>query len=462
VTVVLDGAAVFVAGLGVSGAAAARALVRAGAVVLAVDGGEEPAVCERAAALEALGAEARVGLGVLDPSLLDGRELVVPSPGMRESEPLLVSAADRGVPVWSEPELAWRLAPATTRLVAVTGTNGKTSTTELLAGCLQAPAAGNIGVPLVDLLAGDEPPPLVVAELSSFQLRFCQRLRPHVAVVLNVAPDHLDWHPSIEAYFSAKAQIWAAQQATDWAVVSADDPGARSIVERHPPPGRLVRFTAQVPGPDELGVEDGWLMSRLPDPWAGRIVEVDALHARSEHHVANAAAAAAAALCAGAAPGALAGPMRDHRPGPHRLEQVAVLGGVTWVNDSKATNPHAAAAALASYASVVWIAGGLAKGADLTTLGPLLADRAHAVVTVGSAGPQVAALARSLGIRTVEAGTVERAVPAAAQLARSGDTVLLSPACASMDQFADYAARGEAFREAVARLATEQEVVRGN
>jgi UDP-N-acetylmuramoylalanine--D-glutamate ligase len=378
-----------------------------------------------------------------------------------EREPLLVAALDRGIPVWSEPELAWRLSGGRTQLVAVTGTNGKTTATEMLSACLGVPAAGNIGAPLVDVLVDPAGPPgLAVAELSSFQLRFADTLRPRVAVLLNLAPDHLDWHGSLEAYGSAKARIWQRQEQRDWAVVGVDDPGARRLGERYPPPGRRASFTLRPPQPGQVGVADGWLLSWLgqePEP----LVATGDLGAPGPQNLANPAAAAAAALCAGASPASLREPLAAYRPGRHRLEHVATIDGVRWVNDSKATNPHAAAAALAAFESVVWIAGGLGKGAAFEDLEKALAGRVRVAITIGSSGPDIAALTRRLGIDTVEAGVLPAAVEAAAARARDGDAVLLAPACASMDQFADYAARGEAFRDAVAALQRGAEVQHG-
>lgn len=466
----LSGQRVLVVGLGASGVAAVEALMGTGVRALrVVDTRDTATVADRAAALAARGVDARVG--VADPGVLDGMDVVVASPGVSPANPLLAAAIDRGARVWSEPELAWRLNGGRSRLVAVTGTNGKTSTTELLAACLRAPVGGNIGTPLVTLLTAREAPPLVVAELSSFQLHFTEQLRADVAVLLNVAADHLDWHGSLEAYTAAKARVWAGQRTTgggglagrDWAVVGVDDPGARRALAMSPPPAGVVGATTGPPGPGQVGVADGDLVSRIGQDTS--IVAVERLGAPGSHNLANAAAAAAAAICAGADAAELAGPLAGYAPGPHRLEHVAATGGVTYVNDSKATNPHAAAAALASFpeGSVVWIAGGLNKGLDFDELADVVASRVRAAVTIGASGPELAALARRVGVPAVESGTLDRAVPAAAAQARPGDIVLLAPACASMDQFSDYAARGTAFRDAVGALRAghAEEVTRG-
>lgn len=451
--------AVLVLGLGLSGAAAAEALLDAGVDRLrVVDTRDHHQVGERAAQLAERGVDVRIATD--DPAVLDGVELVVASPGVAPTNPVLAAAIESTRPVWSEPELAWRLNSGQTRLLAVTGTNGKTSTTELLASCLHAPVGGNIGTPLSALLTAPNPPALVVAELSSFQLRFTEQLRTCVGVLLNVAADHLDWHASVADYAAAKARVWAGQRCRgsaalherDWAVVGVDDPGVRSTLAAHPPPAGLAEATMQRPEPGQVGVADGVLVSRIDAD--ADIVAVDELKARGAHNVANAAAAVAAAVCAGADPATLAAALTAYTPGAHRLELVATEAGVRYVNDSKATNPHAAAAALSSFpdASVVWIAGGLNKGLDFDDLADRARTHVRAAVTVGTSGPELAALTRRLGIPTVEAGTLARAVPAAADLARAGDTVLLAPACASMDQFADYRERGQAFRDAVAAL----------
>ena len=439
-----------VLGAGRSGVAAARALAaHEPASLVVAEERDSEATRAAAAALRAEGISAVVGpTAATDLLRADARpDLVVTSPGVPQSHPLL----DAGIPVWSEPELAVRLNAGRTRLVAVTGTNGKTSTTELLGACLDAPTAGNIGTPLVEVLASPAPPPLVVAELSSFQLRFTSRLRPDVAVLLNVAPDHLDWHGSLAAYGAAKAHLWAAQRPDDTLVSNADDAGARGVVAAHPPPGLHLTFTLRPPAAGQVGVDDGHLVARLADA-AVPLVAIERLAARGPHNLANALAAAAAALAAGAEPRSLAAPLSAFRPGPHRLEPVATVAGVAYVDDSKATNPHAAAAALDTFERVVWIAGGLGKGLDFSGLRDVIARRVRAAITIGAAGPALAAVARDAGVEVVEAGDLARAVPLAARLAAPGDTVLLAPACASMDQFRDYAERGRAFRDAVAAL----------
>lgn len=436
---------VLVLGLGASGAASARLLAERGEHVTVADDRDDDILAARAADLRGLGVAARLG-GAGD-ELLAGQDAVVVSPGVPQAHHLIVAAQAAGLAVWSEPELAGRLNADRTRVVAVTGTNGKTTTTELLAGCLDAPAAGNIGTPMVQVLGADAPPKLVVAELSSFQLRFTETLRADVGVLLNVAPDHLDWHGTLAAYRAAKAQVWARQRPQDWAVVNRDDAGARTVADEHPPPGRIAWFGLGVPTGGDVGIESGWVVQRVRDDAPERVAAVEAMRLRGPHNLANACAAVAAALCAGGRPERIAATVAAFSAGPHRMELVASVGGIEWVNDSKATNPHAAAAALQAYPSVIWIAGGLNKELSFDELAGSLRGRVRLALTIGASGPDIAAVARAAGIEAAEAGTLDEAVRLAAAAARPGDTVLLSPACASMDQFRDYAERGDRFRD---------------
>ena len=411
-----------VLGLGTTGTAVVTALLARGVDVDSyVDAADQPAP----AVPDDLDAEGRH----LDRPSAAEVDAGVPSPGFPPTHPVLAAALDRGVPVWSEPELAWRLNEGRTRVVGVTGTNGKTTTTEMVAACLDAPAAGNIGTPLVTLLAAADPPPLVVAELSSFQLHLTSTLRCEVGVLLNVADDHLDWHGDAAAYRAAKARLWAAQRPDDTVVALVDDPGVRATLAEHPPPGRLV----------EAAPGDG-------------VVDPARIAAPGPHNLANATAAAHAALAAGATPDAVAAALARVRPGAHRLEVVAERGGVTWVDDSKATNPHAAAAALASFERILWIAGGLDKGMDFAALGPAAAGRVRHALLIGRCAEAIAAVTRAAGVPTEVAGTLDAAVARAAELAEPGDTVLLAPAAASFDQFRDYADRGTTFRRLVGSL----------
>lgn len=418
---------VVVLGAGVSGAAAAGLAARLGHRVTVYD--------ERTPLGVAGVADA---VGDWDPGLLDGVDVVVTSPGFPERSRPVVDTLEAGIELISEVEFAWRHLPLRPT-VAVTGTNGKTTVTGLVADMLGrsgrlAPAFGNIGTALST--AVEEPPDVVVVEVSSFQLRFIDTFHPTVAVITNLAPDHLDWHGSFANYEAAKARILERQQPDDLTVFDADDPGAtrlaaRSPARRHPVSGRSR--------PEQgSGVEDGALVS-------GRArIGLDRLGVDDPAFLADLVAAAAAALDVGADPDDVAAVWEGFRPAPHRRTTVAVIGGVTFVDDSKATNPHAALAAIRSFDSVVLIAGGLAKGLDLA---PLVTEpRVRRVVAIGEAA---AALEAVDPRRVVAAASMGEAVQRAMEAARPGDTVLLAPGCASFDMFDSYAARGEAFAAAV-------------
>jgi UDP-N-acetylmuramoylalanine--D-glutamate ligase len=448
-----------VVGLGASGRAAVRVLTAAGVEVVVVEQRpDHPA----AAAIADAGVTVQLGrpaVEVLDATI----DLVVPSPGVPEGAPVLRAAAARGVPVWSEPELGLRLHPRP--LVAVTGTNGKTSTTELLAAMLTADgrdvrACGNIGTPVCEAAADAGPNTVLVAELSSFQLRFAGHLRPQVGVLLNLAPDHLDWHPDLAAYGAAKARLWEAQQPGDWAVANADDPLTVALRDRHAPAGHAA-FSGSASVPLGVGVEDGMLVARLPAGVTPLLAVTDLPAPQAPHLVANVAAAATAALLAGAAPSAVVTAARAFRPGRHRLEVVATdPRGVRYLDDSKATNVHAATAALRAVGSAVWIAGGLAKGVELAPLAAELAG-VHDAVLIGTAADELALVCDRAGVPAHHAPSIEAAVALAATLAHPGDDVLLAPACASFDQFASYAERGERFA-AAARVAAAAAATAGS
>jgi UDP-N-acetylmuramoylalanine--D-glutamate ligase len=451
----LSGAPVLVAGAGVSGLAAAAALVEVGARVTVTDA--------RPAALADLPLGAEAGD---DPDAVPaGTVLVVTSPGRRPDHPLVTAAAAVGAPLVGEPELAWWLAQARERppvWLVVTGTNGKTTTTGMLAAILRAAgrdavACGNIGYPIVEAVrAGHE---VLAVELSSFQLHWSPSIRPLAGCVLNVADDHLDWHGSFAAYAAAKARALRA----DVAVAGVDDPAAAALLADAPAP-RRVGVTLGAPAADQLGIVDGMLVDRAFD--GGPLVEAAAVHPAGAPGIADALAAAALARAAGVGPDAVRAGLDDFRPGPHRGGVVATAGGVRFVDASKATNPHAAAASLAAQApsSVVWIVGGLLKGASVDELVARHSGGLRAAVVIGSDRAEIlAALARhapDVPVAEVvpsddapmSTDVMTTAVRRAAALARKGDVVLLAPAAASMDQFADYAERGLRFAEAAARL----------
>ncbi|MGP4113125.1 UDP-N-acetylmuramoyl-L-alanine--D-glutamate ligase [Streptomyces sp. 4N509B] len=474
----LAGRRVTVAGIGVSGVSAARALARLGAHVTVVDGSDGEPQRARAAELAADGAAARLGADATS-TLPEGTELVVTSPGWRPDSPLFAAAEAAGAEVIGDVELAWRLrGPGAAPWLAVTGTNGKTSTVRMLAAMLDAAglrteAVGNIGTPLVDVVLADEAPgatphDVLAVELSSYQLHYAPGVRAHSAAVLNLAPDHLDWHGSMAAYAAAKGRIFEGNEVA--CVYNVADPATEALVrEADVVEGcRAVGFTLGAPAPGQLGVVEGLLVDRafVADPRreARELAEVADLVPPAPHMVANALAAAALARAFGVAPAAVRDGLRAFRPEPHRIAHVADVGGVGFVDDSKATNPHATLASLTAYPSVVWIAGGLAKGADFDELLAASADRLRGVVLLGADRALIAdALARHapevpvVELTRTDTGAMADAVREASGLARPGDTVLLAPACASWDMFANYGERGDLFAAAVRELAADRD-----
>ncbi|MDQ1634252.1 MAG: UDP-N-acetylmuramoylalanine--D-glutamate ligase [Frankiaceae bacterium] len=462
----LSGQRVLVVGVGLSGEAAARALAGRGALVVAVD--DSDGVRQQAAAqrLREVGVDVRLGGLPTEPAA--DIELVVTSPGLRPTTPLLTAAARRGLEVWGEVELAYRWKPPTQQWLAVTGTNGKTTTTQMLAAILAADgrrssAAGNIGIPLLDAVTaveggtdgtdgseGTRRPrhDVLAVELSSFQLHYTSTLQVAAGAVLNLAEDHLDWHGSMDAYAADKGRVYSAGST---AVFNAADARTEALAATSAA-GRRVGFRLGEPAAGELGLADGRLVDRaFADTSDGAVLlEVDALQVPGPHNVANALAAAALARAAGVDPSVIGAALAAFRPGGHRNEVVVEVAGRTYVNDSKATNPHAAAASLAAYDSVVWIAGGLNKGLAFDELIRGAAGRLRAAVLIGTCAEEIADGLRRHApqVPVLRAGSMDDAVEQATKASQPGDTVLLAPAAASMDMFTDYAARGEAFAAA--------------
>jgi UDP-N-acetylmuramoylalanine--D-glutamate ligase len=484
------GRRVVVAGIGVSGFAAADALVERGAQVVVVDERSGRDERERAAILDTLGARVRLGEGSTAalPDL-DGAapDLVVTSPGWRPDQPLLAAAAAGGVPVWGEVELAWRMRPAgAAPWLTLTGTNGKTTTVRMLAAMLtaagrRAVAAGNVGTPLLEAVLHPDPYDVIAVELSSFQLHWSSSLRPLASACLNVAPDHVDWHGSYAEYLRVKGRVYADTEVA--CVYNVADPATEQLVrDADVREGcRAVGFTLGVPAVSMLGVVEDVLCDRAFIPERGTsAAELGTLEdvrtagggTLAAHNVANALAAAALARAYGVPAVAVRDGLRGFIPDPHRIATVALRDGVSWVDDSKATNPHAADASLAAFDSVVWVAGGLAKGATFDDLVVRHAAKLRAVLLIGRDRDEIRqALLRhapqvpAVDVDVAETGRVaadderlalgpalmDAVVARAAGLARSGDTVLLAPACASMDQFVSYGHRGDAFASAVRR-----------
>ena len=426
-----------VLGAAVSGRAAARLAIRSGRRVTVWDA--DPAA---AASLTSEGIPAVGGSWSAD--LLEGVDLVVVSPGIPENALPIVETLEARVPLWSEVEFAWR--QLTAPVVAVTGTNGKTTVTSLIADMLgrsglATVAAGNIGTALSDVVGGAWE--FVVVEVSSFQLRFTDRFRPEVAVLLNVAPDHLDWHGSLHAYTAAKARLFANQGPEQVLVYDADDPGAAALAESAG--ARLVPASGRRLPDGGVGVTGTSIAIE------GTVVPLTGLAVGDPAYLLDIAAAGAAALAAGATSDAIVAAACEFRPGAHRREVVGVWNGITWVDDSKATNPHAARAALDAYPSVVLIAGGRSKGLDLAPL----AKHPHLrrLVAIGESAPTL--LDASPPGVGVWAADMAEAVELAGEAAVAGDVVLLAPGGASFDMFDSYAHRGEVFADEVRSLHSE-------
>jgi UDP-N-acetylmuramoylalanine--D-glutamate ligase len=440
-----------VVGLGASGAAAAEVLAAEGAQVRVTE-------ARPASELDVPPALVDMGVEILagghDPAHLDDATVVVTSPGVPQDAPVLAWAAARGLPIWGELELGARVCEVPT--IAVTGTNGKTTTVELVAACLRAGgmdavACGNVGHPFP--LAAREGHAALVVEASSFQLRFHETFHPRVSVLLNLAPDHLDWHGSFDAYVAAKSRVYVNQGEGDTHIGNGDDAAAAAVSWAAPCSVRWFR-TGRKPLDGGIGYEaDGELISRVGH--GSRLGWIDGDRAG---YRADAAAAAAAAIAFGVAPESVAAGIAGFEPLPHRGETVAVLDGIRFIDNSKATNVHAALAAIETVRGAVLIAGGVAKGVDLT---PLLAarDRLAGVVAIGEAAPDLIALFDGV-VPTARAGSIEEAVSAALGLVHAGGVVLLAPACASWDMFRDYGERGDRFATA-ARALTGEVGVRG-
>ena len=472
-----SGLRVLVLGLGVTGFSVADTLAELGALVRVAARDPDD---DRARILPVIG----VDLLALDddstvPPELDAfdPELVVVSPGYLPDHALVTWAYDRGTPVWGDIELAWRLrdkvAPPAEWIV-ITGTNGKTTTTQLTAAILledgrRVAPCGNIGVPVLDAIRDPAGFDVLVVELSSFQLHWMSlsgagAVHPVASACLNLAEDHYDWHGSAAAYAAAKAKVYAHTRVA--CVYNLGDEATMTMVEEAEVAEgcRAIGFGAVVPTPSNVGVVDEFIVDRaFLDDRQRSALELASLDdvmtagLATPHGLANVLAAAALARAVGAEPRSVRGALRHFTVDAHRTQLILTDGDIAWVDDSKATNPHAAASALSAYRSVVWIVGGLLKGVDLSPLVQSHRERLRAVIIIGSDRTAVrAALERhapELPLFEVEHDQTDGVMPAAVRLAadvaQAGDTVLLAPAAASMDQFVDYADRGDRFASAV-------------
>ncbi|BAJ73069.1 UDP-N-acetylmuramoylalanine-D-glutamate ligase [Microbacterium testaceum StLB037] len=475
------GLRVAVLGLSVTGFSAADTLAELGAEVLVVT---EKADDEYARLLPVIGARLHVGPLAQPPAeMLDfAPEVVLASPGFSPSHPLIRWAVEQGIPLWGDVELAWRVRDKVVRpdgspadWILITGTNGKTTTTRLtaemlVAGGLRAVPVGNIGTPVLDAVRDPSGFDALVVELSSHQLWYLNRqngpdaLSPHASVCLNLADDHLEWHGSADAYRDAKAGVYARTRVA--CVYNKADVATREMVEEAEVEegARAIGFDLGVPGPSDLGVVDGILVDRaFLEERATSALELTTVADLAErglaapHVVANILAASALARSLGVAPADIHDALERFRLDPHRIQVVAAHAGITWVDDSKATNPHAAASSLAAYPGAVWVVGGLLKGVDLSDLVRARGIRSRAAIIIGTERAEVVAAferhAPEVPVFEVDHTETEdvmaRVVELAAGLAQDGDTVLLAPAAASFDQFASYSDRGDRFADAV-------------
>ena len=468
-----------VIGLGVTGFSVADTLAELGANQLVIAPKAEADLVD---ILDVLGvpyllgadAEANSNSGVPEQLIQLEPELIVTSPGVRPDSPIIEWAVANDIPIWTDIDLAWRLRDKTHRIaewICITGTNGKTTTTQLTEAMLHAggkrvAACGNIGTPVLDAIRDPEGFDALVLELSSFQLHYLQPISPIASAVLNIAEDHLDWHGGFANYAKTKGKVYENTQLA--CVYNVADSATRNLVEDADviEGARAIGFTLGSPGRAEVGYVEDILVDRAfvesydsAMPIAD-LEDIAAIGVVTPHLLANVAAASALALAVGIERQSIRNAIRNFKLDHHRIELVAEANGVTWIDDSKATNPHATSASLASFESVVWVVGGLLKGVDITPLVEKFAPKLRAAIVIGTdREPVLAALASAASqVPVFEVTTEDKAmvmstvVSYAAQVAKPGDTVLLAPASASMDQFKDYADRGNQFAAAVQAL----------
>jgi UDP-N-acetylmuramoylalanine--D-glutamate ligase len=459
-------------GLGVSGFSVADTLNELGAQVLVIADKAEAEVVD---ILDVLGVEHLIGN---DAAKVQERfaefspDVLITSPGIRPDNSLIVQARALGIQVWTDIDLAWRVrdkAGLASQWICITGTNGKTTVTQLVEKMLvtagiKAAACGNIGIPILDVVRDPAGFEVLVVELSSFQLEYINSIEPMASVVLNLAQDHLDWHGSMNQYGLAKGKIYNNTKVC--CVYNAGDKTTSELLQAavNTDSAQAVGFTVNTPAPNEIGWVEDILVDRafVDDPSVAlelaSLSDLNSSIVLSPHLMSNIAAAASLARAAGVQPSEIAAALQQFELDAHRIQLVLAKDGISWVDDSKATNPHAAAAALASFDSVVWVVGGLLKGVDISDLVSRYASKVRAAIVIGLDRAPVldafAKLAPSTQVFEIvsEPGEImNEVVRIAKDVAREGDTVLLAPAAASMDQFKDYAQRGEFFATAVKR-----------
>ena len=450
-----NGQRILILGAGVTGNAVARSLLKRGAVVSITD--DNPAAKSEHTVIDA------------KKVVVKDFDSVVVSPGWRQDHPLVVAAIKAKLTLLNEVDLAWQIkseiAPGQ-KWLAITGTNGKTTTVEMVAamlksGGLKATACGNVGETVIEVVDRSDAFEVLVLELSSFQLHWSKQAQFVACAILNIADDHIDWHGSFDAYANAKLTIL---DRTPTAILNASD---GEIVKRSSHwQGRRVFYSLDTPAPGEIGLVEELLVDRafVQDPQeASMFAELAEVKPTIPHNVSNTLAAAALARTVGVSHEDIRSAIKAFRPGRHRIETVHTADSINWVDDSKATNPHAATASLLSHESVIWIAGGLAKGAAMEELVERTAKRIKAAILIGTDRGLIEDalikfcpdVPRVLVDANSSQELMERVVSVALGLARSGDTVLLAPACASMDQFISYADRGDRFAAAVKKVVSK-------
>ena len=461
---------VVVLGLGVSGFSVADTLAELGSKLLVV---AEDAEVELLDILDVLEVEHLTGDQAegLPKRVIDFEpDLIITSPGVRPEHPLLHWASTNHLPIWIDVDLAWRLRDKTAKVadwIAITGTNGKTTTVQLVEAMLQAQglravACGNIGVPILDAIRDPEGLDALVVELSSFQLHYLGHIEPFASAVLNLANDHLDWHGSFEVYGETKSKIY--QNTSVACIYNLNDLATEKMVENADviEGARAVAFTTGLPARSQVGFVEDILCDRaFIDDRANSALEIATLDDLSQigvltpHLMANVAAATALARAYSISPESIRSAIRSFKLDSHRMELILDKNGISWIDDSKATNPHAAAASLNSFENIIWIVGGLLKGVDISEVIESYASRLKAAVVIGSERESVLESLEKYapGVKVIEIKKSEEvmhdAVKAALSVAEPGDTVLLAPAAASMDQFKDYADRGRKFAEQI-------------
>ncbi len=438
---------VTVLGLGRSGQAVARLLQELGARVFASDAGQSVVLKETAAELGRLGVSCEIGRH--SEAVYAGKDLIVLSPGIPDSIPILQAAKANGVPILSEVEIAYRLTKAT--VIGITGTNGKSTTTSLLGALLQTAGrevavAGNIGVAVSEVARGLSDKGLLVLELSSFQLENIARFRPHIALLLNITPDHMDRYSALENYIAAKARIFENQTETDFAILNAEDPVVMRLGQDIAAQIRTFSLhqSPQHDGPF-VDAQNFMLREKGQDR---QICPIDEMRIKGPHNVQNALAALSAAHLLGVSSEAMAETLRNFGGLEHRIEFVRELDGVRYYNDSKATTVESTIAAVNSFPNIVLIAGGYDKGADFAPLREPVAQHVKHALLIGKTREKL----RQIFDDCTFMDSLEAAVRHARQLAQPGDVVLLSPACASYDMFKNFEDRGQQFKDLVRNL----------